>query len=426
MGDMAEYYLEHDFPRDDEWEEYEATKKWIERNMNKDNQQTDKPIESLVVAGMPVPEPVKTDKEPMTSQQLRVVEVSEALAPAYAKASTLELTEAEINGLTLPFSADKVEVRPHDGLIYIPHIHISNRLNAVFNPGKWSLICRRHWLEGGTMYGEYILLIKGCYVGESVGGHPYIANNPKTNYSDSLESTAAEALRRICGKRLSCGSQVWDPTYANDWCMKYRFQANGKYYKKMDPTKPAEPTKKPETKEPTKAEQQEKAKKFALRLSDVRDMATQYCVDLGWILPDHEGLADVSYTHLPKTEGQFKQFWYSMEQWGKDGVVKDPYHNHPAPEPVDPTPEPESVEDESEEEEWRKFPMPYGNSAGKNLEDLEKKYLYGLWANVTVETTWTNSEGKVIKVKPEKIEQAKKLREMLDMAGKHYEFTKND
>jgi len=56
----------------------------------------------------------------------------------------------------LPIVADElVEIRPHDGLIFIPHIHISNRLNKVLKPGQWSMLLRRHWLEGNTMYGEY-------------------------------------------------------------------------------------------------------------------------------------------------------------------------------------------------------------------------------------------------------------------------------
>lgn len=170
-----------------------------------------------------------------TAQELRVLEVSEALLPAYQRASTLELTEDEIKALMAPFADEFIEIRPHDGLIYIPHIHISDRLNQVLKPGKWALVCRRHWLEGGTMYGEYILLIRGCYVGESVGGHAYQPNNPKTNFSDSLESTAGEALRRIAGKRLSCGSQVWNPEYARQWVAKYAAQVRGRWEKRVNP-----------------------------------------------------------------------------------------------------------------------------------------------------------------------------------------------
>lgn len=167
-----------------------------------------------------------------TSQECRVMEVSEALLPAYQKASTLELSDAEVEALMAPFPDEVVECRPHDGLLYIPHICVSDRLNRIFKPGKWALIRRREWFDGGTMFAEYVLLIRGAFVGESIGGHPFARNNPKINYSDVLESTAAEALRRICGKRLSCGSQVWNPEYCRQWEERFRVYVNGKYGKR--------------------------------------------------------------------------------------------------------------------------------------------------------------------------------------------------
>lgn len=178
---------------------------------------------------------VASSQQALTAQQARVQEVTDALAPAYAKASTLELSDEEIAALQAVFPDDAVEIRPHDGLIYIPHIHISNRLNRVLKPGQWATVCRRHWLDGTVMYGEYVLVVRGCYVGESIGGHPYVANNPKTNFSDALESTRAEALRRICGKTLGVGSQVWDPGYSRDWVARYAFQQHGKWGKKSTP-----------------------------------------------------------------------------------------------------------------------------------------------------------------------------------------------
>jgi hypothetical protein len=65
--------------------------------------------------------------------------------------------------------------------------------------------------------------------------------------------------------------------------------------------------------------------------------------------------------------------------------------------------------------------MPFGKNAGIALEDLEKNYLYGLWANYTVETEYKGKPKK-----PETIEKDTQFRLMLDLAGKHYEFTKKD
>lgn len=75
---------------------------------------------------------------------------------------------------------------------------------------------------------------------------------------------------------------------------------------------------------------------------------------------------------------------------------------------------------EPEHEEWRQYPMPFGKNAGVALEELDKKYLYGLWANYTVETEY-NGKPK----KPETIAKDQEFRVMLDMAGVHYKFTKD-
>jgi len=267
-------------------------------------------------------EVAKTEANRPTAQELRTVEVNEALLPAYQKASTLELTEAEIEALQAPFPDELIEIRPHDGLIFLPHIHVSNRLNKVIKPGKWALICRRHWLEGNTMYGEYILVIRGCYVGESVGGHPYQPNNPKVNYSDTLESTAAEALRRICGKRLSCGSQVWEPEYARQWIAKYAFQAGGKWGRKGT-TKPQEPrfdskptqAPAPAIKTPpsatvarTEATPEQRDKMISIINGEGQDAiqrALRYFIQAGAILPS-ESLLDIPLHWIPTTQSQFR------------------------------------------------------------------------------------------------------------------------
>src|SRR6266496_980212 len=273
------------------------------------------PIEALTVRQ---PENLVEDtragiKASLTPQTARVLEVTDALAPAYAKASTLELTDEEVARLTAPFPDEAVEIRPHDGLIYLPHILISGRLNQVFKPGKWSLICRRHWLEGQTMYAEYVLVIRGCFVGESVGGHNYVPSNPKMNYSDALESTAAEALRRICGKRLECGSQVWHPEYARQWVAKYAVQNRGKWGRKAftavsshsdavpaSVKPPAVKTPGNPIQAPPEANPEERKTRFLALFKGMESYAFEEFIERDWIL-DMEELSDISPQSVPKT-----------------------------------------------------------------------------------------------------------------------------
>lgn len=380
-----------------------------------------------------------------TPQEMRVIEVNEALLPAYQKASTLELTDTEISALMAPFPDEAVEIRPHDGLIYIPHILISDRLNKVFSPGKWALVCRRHWLDGNTMYGEYVLLIRGCYVGESVGGHPYQPNNPKTNYSDTLESTAAEALRRIAGKRLSCGSQVWHPEYARNWVARYGHQVNGKWARKAavaPATKPQPPAPakqeapKPEA-EVAKCPTEATRKWFMLQMAPLMGtnsgIVLEYFQKVGQLLPT-EKLEDLPLRFLPASKEQLKLLFSAIAGFeaGDEAKAAFPPHLEPVKpkdvsrnvsEMTDPSENPEEPEPSTEEDDepWRRFPMPFGKSAGVALEDLSKNYLFGLWANYKVETEY-NGKPK----KPETIAKDTEFRKMLDQAGQHYQFEKKD
>lgn len=293
------------------------------------------PTEALTVAEKTLPLPlVESKPATLTPQQARAFEVTEALVPAYQKASTLELTQDEIDAIMAPFPDSFVEIRPHDGLIYIPHIHVSDRLNRVFKPGKWALVCRRHWLEGTTMYGEYILLIRGCFVGESIGGHPYQPNNPKVNYSDTLESTAAEALRRIAGKRLSCGSQVWNPDYARKWVDQYASRdVSGKWFKrtagKPKPAPVAQPEAakgKPEPEDPLKR----KARWLELCKTaggGNESYARELFIEMGWIM-DNEAISDMTESLLPKTKSDAQKILAEIRS--RAGVA-DPPATTPSP-----------------------------------------------------------------------------------------------
>lgn len=285
-----------------------------------------------------------------TSQEMRVVEVNEALLPAYQKASTLEMTDEEITALMANFSDDYVEIRPHDGLIFIPHIHISNRLNQVFKPGKWAMIRRREWFDAtsNTMFGEYVLLIRGCYVGESVGGHPFQPNNPKVNYSDTLESTAAESLRRIAGKRLSCGSQVWDPEYARQWVAQYAEQRGGKWYRKAlgasklqtsptpRPQQQSSPQAQPEPKQATKAAEVPKEATEATRTWMLKELGEafpletlhEYTEAKAILLPG-ESLGDWPLHKVPTSKEALRRLLSDIASFCQNGTAQPPSDAEP-------------------------------------------------------------------------------------------------
>jgi len=82
----------------------------------------------------------------------------------------------------------------------------------------------------------------------------------------------------------------------------------------------------------------------------------------------------------------------------------------PAPTKANPEPAHHS-------EEWYQHKMSFGKDKGRMLGELDKKTLWGWWANYQVETHW-NGKPK----KPESIAADEHFREMLDRAGEFYQF----
>lgn len=163
----------------------------------------------------------------VSTEEDRSIAVSKLLAKAYEKASELTLTKEETKALKAQFSDDCVRggAGGDSRLLYISHIHISDRLNDVLGIGQWALVKRSIRLEKGktskgdemvSIYFEGVMLIRGSFVAEAIGTAEYYPSNPKMDYGSAIESAMSDCMTR-CGKRLSIGSQVWDKTYCEKW-----------------------------------------------------------------------------------------------------------------------------------------------------------------------------------------------------------------
>lgn len=173
---------------------------------------------------------------------------------------------------------------------------------------------------------------------------------------------------------------------------------------------------------------------FLSKIGTDVEHATQFAIDLGWIMPN-ESIGDIPLRFVPISTKQFESFKECLGVWVKDGKVGNPYlpnkFGNEAPESTKiphgkPKEDDGSVDyvppgEDSKPEAWRSFPMPFGKNAGVLLEDLEKNYLFGLWANYTVETEYKGKPKK-----PETVAKDQTFRAMLDLAGSHYNFQKKD
>lgn len=164
--------------------------------------------------------PTLTAPEPTPSATARTDAVSLMLAKSYESASNLRLTDDEIKRLRSPFADNQIRsgARGNERLIYISHIHLSDRLNEVIGIGQWCMIRRSERVDvaAGKVYVDCAMLIRGTLVAEAIGSGKYHANNASTDFSDAIETAMSDALQRLC-KRLSIGSQVWDAGWCEGW-----------------------------------------------------------------------------------------------------------------------------------------------------------------------------------------------------------------
>jgi genome maintenance protein MGM101 len=168
------------------------------------------------------------EKTAISAKDLRVEQVGRLLAHAYEGAGKLKLKEHEIKALRQDFPDDAIEVRPHDGVIYISHMNLRERLWDVFGPGQVSEICRERMVRTDTneIAVDLVLVIRGAFVAEGIGTAKFYPNNPNANFGDVVESAWSDALRRCC-KKFGVGTQAWRPGFIRD-------------FKAKNPTRPLE------------------------------------------------------------------------------------------------------------------------------------------------------------------------------------------
>jgi hypothetical protein len=178
--------------------------------------------------------PSNHTSEAPDAKQLRIEHIGKLLAAAYQSASTLKLTKDESKQLREEFPDDAIETRPHDGIIYISHMALRERLWNVFGPGHVAEICRERMMRTDTneIAVDLVLLIRGVAVAEGIGTAKYYANNPKLSFGDTVESAWSEALRRCC-KKFGVGTQVWRPAFIRDFKDKHATKRQDKREEKI-------------------------------------------------------------------------------------------------------------------------------------------------------------------------------------------------
>lgn len=163
----------------------------------------------------------------ITASQAKVNAIADLTMKAYARASELNLTPEEIERLSAEFpdEAFRPGAAGKENLIYIEHAFLRDRLNTVIGVGQWAIVPRSRWTENYRtakgqdavrVYVEAMLLVRGCFVAESVGEMSYYPHNESQNYGDAVEGAKTAALRR-CVKELGVGLQAWKKDFCEGW-----------------------------------------------------------------------------------------------------------------------------------------------------------------------------------------------------------------
>lgn len=148
----------------------------------------------------------------------------------------------------------------------------------------------------------------------------------------------------------------------------------------------------------------------ALKWKENSASLIEFFVKADVLLPT-ESLEDWPLRWVPASKSQLNALSASIAAFQSGEPARMPYtasyeSEKPVVVPIDSEP-------------WRAFPIPFGKNAGTKMAELPKNYLFGLWANYKVETEY-NGKPK----KPNTIAKDTQFREMLDAAGRHYEFQK--
>lgn len=393
----------------------------------------EQPIEAELAVMANPPAPLAVQEQPkqvqvqITPAQAKVEAIASLTMAAYQRAATLQLTPEESAALQADFPDDAFQpgAAGKENLLYIEHAHLRDRFTQVFGMGQWAIVPRNRWAEpfrtargdeGSRVYVEAMLIVRGCFVGEAVGAMEYYPKNAAQNYGDAVEGAKTAAFRR-CAKEFGVGLQAWK----KDWCAGWWARKRGQAPKPLTPT----PFKKPEAPKPVPAiGATEKTREWMIAQlhatpgEEPRATVTEFFQKVAALLPN-EQLEELPLRFVPTNKEDLRKLTKAILAFEAGEEAKMPYGQSAIEVPRENVDKP-SDDPNDDNAPWRSFEMPFGKNAGTPLADLDKKYLYGLWANYEVEEEYNGKPKKA-----ETIAKDREFRSMLDAAGEHYQFKKD-
>lgn len=142
-----------------------------------------------------------------------------AMAQCMAGMQTVPLSERAVTILMAPIDPNNVEIRPSDGIPYVPQVHYRRVLNLAFGPGMWNMIptSDTHFDdENQIMSREWAIFAAGRFFGKGRGEQRYIESNKKTSMATTSEGVKSSGLKRCC-KDMGIFWEISDPQWILKW-----------------------------------------------------------------------------------------------------------------------------------------------------------------------------------------------------------------
>src|SRR3990167_5529440 len=169
-------------------------------------------------------EPVEgTLEENESTESMALVPIDEQVPPmakCMAGMQTAPLADRTNEILLSAIDPAIVEIKPDDGIPYVPQGHYRRRLNLAFGPGMWNLIPVSDLSENDEVLSrEWALFAHGRFFGKARGEQRYIPKNSKQSKATVTEGVKSSALKRCC-KDLGIFWELSDPGWRAAWAKK--------------------------------------------------------------------------------------------------------------------------------------------------------------------------------------------------------------
>lgn len=163
-------------------------------------------------------------------------------APGFNGMAIAPFSDAIRAILSRAVNPEDVEIRPNDGVAFLPGVWYRKLLTEAFGAGGWALAKRgpvRTRQSGGAELALYdgALFCLGRYVSEALGECTFYPGKKGMTYADAVEGARTSCIDRCC-KDLGVAAELWDRAWREQWTARYATKdREGNWRKKSDPAR---------------------------------------------------------------------------------------------------------------------------------------------------------------------------------------------